>query len=162
MNSHVYLMSRKSEAFEKFKEFRDQAETIRCVHKGPLVWSRWQILPRDFKDHLSKAEIVSRLTIPGTLQKNVAERRNRTLLEMVRAMMNYVTLPMYFWGYALDTAAHILNKVPSKFVPKTPLALCTRRKLSIRYIHIWGCPAHVLKGKSNKLESKTEVCLFDG
>jgi hypothetical protein len=32
----------------------------------------------------------------------------------------------------------------------------------MRYIYIWGCPTHVLKGKADKLESKTEVCLFVG
>ena len=32
----------------------------------------------------------------------------------------------------------------------------------MRHLHIWGCPAHMLKGKSNKLQSKTEVVLFVG
>ena len=32
----------------------------------------------------------------------------------------------------------------------------------MRYLHIWGCLAHVLKGKSDKLEAKTEVCIFLG
>ena len=31
---------------------------------------------------------------------------------------------------------------------------------SMRHLHIWGCPANVLKGKSNKLQSKTEVVFF--
>ena len=28
--------------------------------------------------------------------------------------------------------------------------------------HIWGCPAYVLKGKPDKLEPKSEVCLLVG
>ena len=32
----------------------------------------------------------------------------------------------------------------------------------MKYLHIWGCPAHVLKGKSDKLEAKIEVCMFLG
>ena len=32
----------------------------------------------------------------------------------------------------------------------------------MRYLHIWGCPAHVLKGKPDKLEPKSEVCLLVG
>jgi hypothetical protein len=35
---------------------------------------------------------------------------NRSLLEMVRAMMSYATLPMSLWGYALDTTTHTLAK----------------------------------------------------
>ena len=76
--------------------------------------------------------------------------------------MSYSTLPISFWGYALNTAMYLLNLVPSKSVPKTPGELWNRRKPSMRYLHIWGCPAHVLKGKSNKLQSKTEVVFFVG
>ena len=32
----------------------------------------------------------------------------------------------------------------------------------MKYLHIWGCPTHVLKGKSDKLEAKMEVCMFLG
>jgi transposase InsO family protein len=54
--------------------------------------------------HLLEVEILSQLTAPKTPQQNgEAERRNRTLLEMVRAIMSYATLPMSFWGYALET-----------------------------------------------------------
>ena len=57
---------------------------------------------------------------------------------------------------------HILNLVPSKSVPNTPKELWSRHKSSMKYLHIWGCPAHVLKGKSDKLEAKTKVCIFLG
>ena len=35
-------------------------------------------------------------------------------------------------------------------------------KPSMRHLHIWGYPTHVLKGKFDKLEPKSEVCLFVG
>ena len=57
---------------------------------------------------------------------------------------------------------YILNLVPSKSVPKTPVELWNRRKPSMRHLHIWGCPAHVLKEKSDKLQSKTKVVFFVG
>ncbi|GKC86854.1 retrotransposon protein, putative, ty1-copia subclass [Tanacetum coccineum] len=50
--------------------------------------------------------------------------RNRTLLEMVRSMMNLTTLPKSFWGYALETATRILNMVPTKKVERTPYEIC--------------------------------------
>ena len=41
---------------------------------------------------------------PGTPWSNgVSERRNRTLLDMVRSMMSLTDLPLSFWGYALET-----------------------------------------------------------
>ena len=105
----------------------------------------------DFKDYLTQNGIVSQLTAPRTPQQNgEAERRNMTLLEMVRSMMSYSTLSISFWGYALKTAMHILNIVPSKSIPNTPKELWSGRKPSMKYLHIWGCLAHVLKGKSDK------------
>ncbi|GKB27409.1 putative ribonuclease H-like domain-containing protein [Tanacetum coccineum] len=61
-----------------------------------------------------------KLTPPYTLQNNgVSERRNQTLLDMVRSMMNLTTLLKSFWGYALESAARILNMVPTKKVEIT-------------------------------------------
>ena len=57
---------------------------------------------------------------------------------------------------------YILNVVPSKSIQKTPLELWNGHKPSLRHFHIWGCPAHVLKGKTKKLEPHTEVCMFVG
>ena len=41
----------------------------------------------------------------NTTAYGVSERRNRTLLDMVRSMMSLTDLPLSFWGYALETAA---------------------------------------------------------
>ena len=76
--------------------------------------------------------------------------------------MSYSTLPISFWGYALNTTIHLLNFVPSKYVPKTPMELWSRCEPSMKYLHIQGCQAHVLKGKPDKLEPKLEVCLLVG
>ncbi|XP_075096556.1 uncharacterized protein LOC142174624 [Nicotiana tabacum] len=73
---------------------------------------------------------------------------------MVRSMMSYSDLPSSFYGRALETANYVLNLVPSKSVPLTPTELWTGRKPSLRHIRVWGCPAHVLKGKMDKLEAK--------
>ena len=92
------------------------------------------------------------MTTLGTPQQNVvAERRSRTLLDMVRSMLSYLTLPTSFSGYYNISS----DLVPSKSIPKTPVELWNGHKPSMRHLHIWGCPAHVLKGKFNKLQSKT-------
>ena len=150
-------MKWKSEAFEKFKEFKVEVGN-QLGKRIKAIWSDHggEYLLGDFKDYLTKNGIISQLTTPGTpLQNGVAERRNRTLLDMVKSTMSYSTLPISFWGYALNTAMYLLNLVPSKFVPKTPVELWNSRKPSMRHLHIWGCPAHVLKTKSDKLQSKT-------
>jgi transposase InsO family protein len=75
--------------------------------------------------------------MPGNPQQNgVAERRNRTLMDMVRSMLSYSTLPISLWMEALKTTVHILNRVPSKSVPKTPYEMWTGRKLTLNYLHV--------------------------
>ena len=59
-------------------------------------------------------------TPPGTPQRNgVSERRNRTLLDMVRSMMSLTDLPLSFWSYALETDGFTLDRTPSKSVETT-------------------------------------------
>nr|GEU49287.1 retrotransposon protein, putative, Ty1-copia subclass [Tanacetum cinerariifolium] len=69
------------------------------------------------KEH---AIIVHRTPLYTPQHNGVSERRNRTLLDMVRFMMSQTTLPKSFWNYALESAARILNMVPTKMVEKTP------------------------------------------
>ena len=138
-------MKLKSEAFEKFKEFRAKVENQlgKCI-KVIRFDRGGKYLLGDFKDYITENGIVSQLTALGTPQQNgVAEKRNRTLLEMVRSMMSYSTISISFWGYALNTAIHLLNLVPSKSVPKTPMELWSGHKPSMKYLHIWGYPTRV-------------------
>ncbi|GJZ05901.1 retrotransposon protein, putative, ty1-copia subclass [Tanacetum coccineum] len=83
-----------------------------------------EYISQEFKDYLKACGIVQQLTPAYTPHHNsVSERRNRTLLDMVRSMMNLTTLSLSFWDYALETATHILNMVPTKKVDKTPYEL---------------------------------------
>ncbi|GJS62706.1 zinc finger, CCHC-type containing protein [Tanacetum coccineum] len=82
---------------------------------------------QEFLDHLKEHGIISHHTPPYTPQRNgVYQRRNKTLLDMVRSMMSQTTLPKSFWDYALESAASILNMVPTKKVEKTPYKVWTR------------------------------------
>jgi len=77
-----------------------------------------------FKEFCEENEMWRQLTISGIPQQNgVTERRNRTLLDMVRLMMAQVNLLINLWGYALLTTIYILKRVPSKSVPATPYEL---------------------------------------
>ena len=78
----------------------------------------------EFGLHLKQRGIVSQLTPPRTPQHNgVPERRNRTLLDMVRSMIALTDLPLSFWGYALEIAAFMLKRAPSKSVETMPYEL---------------------------------------
>ncbi|KAK0594627.1 hypothetical protein LWI29_010132 [Acer saccharum] len=161
---YVYLMRHKSNAFDIFKAFKAEVENQLEKHIKILRSDRGgEYLSGEFQQYLIDNEIVSQFSAPGTPQQNgVSERRNRTLLDMVRSMLSYSTLPISFWGYALQTAIYILNDVPSKSVPQTPHELWTGHKPSLQHLRIFGCPAHVLKGKTEKMESRSETYIFVG
>ena len=89
----------------------------------------------EFGLHLKKCGIVSQLTPPRTPHHNgVSGRRNRTLLDMVRSMMSLTNLPLSFWGYALETAAFMLNRAPSKSVEMTPYELWFDEKPKLSFL----------------------------
>ncbi|GKA74452.1 retrotransposon protein, putative, ty1-copia subclass [Tanacetum coccineum] len=119
---YVYLLKHKHEVFETFKVFQKEVEnqlgkTIKSLRSG----HGGEYISQEFLDHLKEHGIIAHRTPPYTPQNHgVSERRNRTLLDMVRSMMSQTTLPKSFWDYALETAARILNMVPTKKVDKTP------------------------------------------
>ncbi|GJX19013.1 retrotransposon protein, putative, ty1-copia subclass [Tanacetum coccineum] len=74
-----------------------------------------EYIGQEFNDYLKACGIFQQLTPPYTPQHNrVSKRRNRTLLDTVRSMINLTTLPLSFLDYALETVVRILNMVPTK------------------------------------------------
>ncbi|GJW92835.1 retrotransposon protein, putative, ty1-copia subclass [Tanacetum coccineum] len=138
---YVYLMKHKHEVFETFKVFQNEVENqlgkkIKAIRSD----QGGEYLSHEFVNHMKSYGIVSQITPPYTLQHNgVSERRNRTLLDMVRSMMNLTTLPKSFWGYALESVACILNMVPTKKVERTPYEIWHRKAPKLSYLRVWGC-----------------------
>lgn len=95
--------------------------------------------------------------MPRTLEHNeIAKRRNRTLLDIVRCMLSNSTLLDFLWGEALRTPVY-MNQVPSKSMPKTLYELWSRKRPSLRHFHVWGCRAKMMSynPQSRKLDLKT-------
>nr|GEV37706.1 retrotransposon protein, putative, Ty1-copia subclass [Tanacetum cinerariifolium] len=119
---YVYLLKHKHEVFETLKIFQKEVKnqlgkTIKSLRSD----RRGEYISQEFSDHLMDHEIIAHRTPLYTPQHNgVSERRNKTLLDMVRSMMSQTTLPKSFWDYALESATRILNMVPTKKVDKTP------------------------------------------
>ncbi|KAL0409610.1 UNVERIFIED_CONTAM: hypothetical protein Sradi_1895400 [Sesamum radiatum] len=92
---YVYLMRYKSEAFERFYEYRLEVENqTNCKIKALRSDRGGEYLSGEFIDYLKENGILSQWTPPRTPQLNgVAERRNLTLLDMVRSMMSFTELP---------------------------------------------------------------------
>nr|GEV45697.1 retrotransposon protein, putative, Ty1-copia subclass [Tanacetum cinerariifolium] len=134
-------------------------KSLRSDHGG-------EYMSQGFLDHLKDHGIIAHRTPPYTPQHNgVSERRNRTLLDMVRSMMSQTTLPKSFWDYTLETAARILNMVPTNKVEKTPYEVWHVKAPKLFYLKVWGCEAFVKRDtltKPDKLEPRSIKCIFIG
>ena len=75
---------------------------------------------------------------------------------MVHSMMSRASLPISLWGYAIMTAAHILNHVPTIKVFKTPHKMWTWKVPSLAHIKVWGYEALVRK----KTHPRAKECIF--
>ncbi|KAK4383722.1 Copia protein [Sesamum angolense] len=137
-HSYVYLMRYKFEAFGRFKEYRLEVEN-QTGHKIKALQSDrgGEYVSGEFMDYVKENRILSQWTPLETPQLNgVAERRIRTLSDMVRSMMSFTELPLSFWGYALETAAKLLNIAPSKTVPLTPYKIWHGKPASYKYLGV--------------------------
>nr|GEY95625.1 hypothetical protein [Tanacetum cinerariifolium] len=84
---------------------------------------------------------------------------------MIRSMMSQTTLPKSFWDYALETAARILNMVPTKKVDKTPYEIWYGQAPKLCYLKVWGYEAFVKRDtltKPDKLDPRSFKCIFVG
>jgi hypothetical protein len=66
----------------------------------------------------------------------VSERRNQTLLDMVRSMMSQTDFLLSFWGYALETTMFTLNIVPTKSVERTPYEIWTGKHPRLSFLKV--------------------------
>ncbi len=160
---YVYLLNSKDDVLNRFKTYKNEVENqcdtkIKCLRsdRGGEY---------HFPQFCEDMGIIHEVTAPYTPQQNgVAERKNRTLTEMVNAMLSYSGLSKGFWGEALLTACHILNRIPVKDNKKTPYELWKNRKPNLGYLKVWGCRAIVRlpETKRKKLGSKGVECIFIG
>nr|GFB11385.1 hypothetical protein [Tanacetum cinerariifolium] len=113
---YVYLLKHKHKVFETFRVFQKEVENqLGKIIKSPCFDCEGEYMSQEFLDHLKDHGIIAHRTPPYTPHHNgVSERRNKTLLDMVRSMMSQTTLPKSFWDYALETTTCILNMVPTK------------------------------------------------
>ena len=172
---YVYLLNEKSQAVNALEVFVKEVERqldrkvkiVRSDRGGEYYGKHGESgqNPSPFAKFLERHGICAQYTMPGTPQQNgVAERRNRTLMDMVRSMISNSSLPKSLWTYALKTAVYLLNRIPSKAVPKTPFELWTGRKPSLRHLHVWSCPAEarMYNPHEKKLDSRTVSGYFIG
>ncbi|GKE45512.1 retrovirus-related pol polyprotein from transposon TNT 1-94 [Tanacetum coccineum] len=95
----------------------------------------------------------------------IVERKNRTLQEMSRTLLNEQLIPQKFWCNAVDTSTYILNRILIRpFLRKTHYELFKGRKPNLEYFKVFGSKCFILNTKDylTKFDLKSTECVFLG
>lgn len=121
----------------------------------------------EMKNYCKSNSIRHQTSCARTPQQNgLAERRNRSILEIVRASLFDMKVPRQYWGEAVRSAAYIMNRTPSKVIEfVTPIQklhdiIGTTQKQNLEP-RVCGCTAYVHQS-IGKLEPCSIQCVFIG
>ncbi|KAJ6856654.1 hypothetical protein NC651_038340 [Populus alba x Populus x berolinensis] len=145
----VYFLMEKSKALSTFKSYKARVEKETESYIQSLRTDRGgEFTSQDFTNFY-----------------NEHERKNRTIMNMVRSMLTAKQFPKTFWPEAVNWTMHILNRCPTLAVKnKTPVEVWNGHKPSVDYFRVFGCISHVcvLDSKRVKLNVKSLKCILLG
>ena len=110
---YLYLIGHKDDMFSKFKIYKAEVENqVERKIKKLRSDRGGEYIVGTLSSFCEEHGIIHELTPPYSPQSNgVAERKNRTLMDMVNAMLVSSGLPEHFWEEAILSACFILNRV---------------------------------------------------
>ncbi|GKV49915.1 hypothetical protein SLEP1_g56638 [Rubroshorea leprosula] len=163
----VYLLQNKSKLLSCFKKFKAHVER----QSGHCI----QILRTDgggeytsneFHEYCGEQGIQHQVTCPYTPQHNgVAERKNRTIMDMVRSILKAKGMPNSFWGEAVSCSVYLLNRSPTRSLQNvTPVEAWSGFKPSVKHLKVFGSIAfaHVPAQTRTKLDDRGKKTIFVG
>ena len=162
-SSWVFFMEFKDEAFGFVRDLvlklrNESQRPMRAIRSDNGREFRNSRFDSFCSDHGLQHQFSSPYTPP---QNGVVERKNRTLVEMARMMLDEHRTPRCFWAEAVNTACYIANRIFLRaFLKKTSYELWFGRQPSVKHLRLFGCKCFVLKkgGHMDKFESH---CLDD-
>jgi transposase InsO family protein len=113
---YVYLLKSKHEAFHYFKIYKAEIEN-QLARKIKRVQSDsgGEYFSNEFSEFCAEHGIIHERTPPYSPESNrIAKKKNRTLTDLVDAMLKTVGLSKEWWGGDILTACDVLNRVPTK------------------------------------------------
>jgi len=122
----VLFLKHKYDSFETFKTFCKQVQNEKETHIISVRSDHGREFENSsFEQFFSENGVSHNFSCPRTPQQNgVVERKNRTLREMARTILNESNVEKYFWAEAINTSYYILNKASiRKVLNKTPYEL---------------------------------------
>lgn len=162
-----YFLTKKSQATDIIMSFVKNIENQNDVKVKQIRTDNGT----EFKNHdlecfCDEKWISQNFTSPYTPEQNgVAERKNRTLIEAARIMLNGSVLSKHFWTEVVRTACYTQNRsIIVKRHNKTPYEVFKGRIPNISYFHVFGCPVFIHNHKDHlgKFDAKADDGYFLG
>ncbi|GJU10584.1 putative ribonuclease H-like domain-containing protein [Tanacetum coccineum] len=98
-------------------------------------------------------------------QNGVVERRNRTLIEVVRTMLIYVKALLFLWAEAVATACYTKNRsIIRLHRGKTPYELLHDKLPDLSFFHVFNALCYLTNDSEylGKLQPKADIGIFIG
>jgi transposase InsO family protein len=155
----VFFLQEKSETQETLKGFLRRAQNefglrIKKIRSDNETEFKNSQIEGFLEDEGIKHEFSS----PYTPQQNgVVERKNRTLLDMARTMLDEYKTPDRFWAEAINTVCYYINRLYlHRILRKTSYELLTGKKPNVSYFRVFGSKCFILikRGRKSKFAPK--------
>ena len=146
-------------AFERFAEQR--GVQVRHYHADNGIFAS-----NGFREAVKQAgQTISFCGVGAHHQNGIAERRIQDLTQTARSQLAHAShrnpaVTAHLWPFALAHASYVRKLVPQESHSKSPEELFSRTPIrpTTKYLHVFGCPVYVLKGK---LQSGGQIPKWD-
>jgi transposase InsO family protein len=149
----VFFLQEKSQTQETLKGFLRRAQNqfglrIKKIRSDNGMEFKNSQIEGFLKDEGIKQEF----SYPYPPQQNgVVERKNRTLLDMARTMLDEYKTPDWFWAEAINTACYSINRLYlHRILKKTSYELLTGKKPNVSYFRVFGSKCFILVKRGRK------------
>jgi transposase InsO family protein len=161
----VYFLKLKFDVFKEFQNFKALVENESGCHITSLRSdNRGEFCSKEFNNFCAKHGIKRQYTTPYTPQQNgVVERRDRTITEMSRCMLQNRCVPNRFWAETVFTTVYLLNRSPTMAVKqKTLEEAWFGRKPKVSHLKVFGSTAYtwIPAAKRTKLVPKSKKMML--
>jgi transposase InsO family protein len=163
----VFFLQEKSQTQETLKRFLRRAQNefelrIKKIRSDNGI----EFKNSQIEGFLEEEGIKHEFSSPYIPQQNgVVERKNRTLLDMVRTMLDEYKTPDQFWAEAINIACYSINQLYlHRILKKTSYELLTGKKPNVSYFRVFGSKCFILikRGRNYKFSPKAVEGLLFG
>ncbi|KAE8667725.1 hypothetical protein F3Y22_tig00112383pilonHSYRG00494 [Hibiscus syriacus] len=164
-HSWIYLLKTKDQVLPTFRLFFSFIQ-IQFNATVKEVQSDWGGEYRSVSAWLKSLGVVHRLACPHTSEQNgVVERKHRHIIESALVLMAQASILFKFWSYAVCTAVHLINRLPTSILQdRSPYEMLYTKKPDYNYLRVFGCCCfpHLRPYNNHKLSYRSSQCVFLG